>query len=95
MKLAEGWETNVLIKQLAPDGICSDKNKKIFNHIYHAQDAENVSQLTEDAIITQNIRNEKESAIQGVIQETSPAVENVQPLRRSEKIRRVPDKLDL
>ena len=57
VKLAEGRETTVLIKQLALVGISSNKKKNIFNHIGNAQGAENVPQVTEDAVTTQNVKN--------------------------------------
>ena len=57
VKLAEGREINVLIKQLALAGISSNKKKNIFNHIGNAQGVENVPQVTEDAVTTQNVKN--------------------------------------
>lgn len=57
VKLAEGREINVLIKQLALAGISSNKKKNIFNHIGNAQGVENIPQVTEDAVTTQNVKN--------------------------------------
>ena len=93
MKLAEGWETTISFKRLGPAEI--NKNTNIFNNIDHAADVENVPQATEDATTTQNVEDEGESASQRAGQETSPTVENVQPLRRSERTHRAPDRLDL
>ena len=60
VKLAEGRETTVLIKQLSPAGISSNENTNIFNHIDHVQDVENVPLVTNDVITTQKVENEWE-----------------------------------
>lgn len=65
------------MKNLAPTGISSNENTNIFYPIDHAQDVEEVSQVTGDTITTQNIENEGESAIQGASEETPSTVENV------------------
>ena len=63
LEVAKGHETTISFKRLAPAGISSNENTNIFNHIDHVEDVENISQVTEDAITTQNAENEGESAI--------------------------------